>query len=135
MKLVKTILALLLGVFMIYGGVSHLVKPDFFLPFVPYFLPFREVIVTLSGIALIGVGAGVFVPRFRKCSAVAVLALMVLFLPVHLWDVFRSDPAIGSHTAALVRVPFQLLFIAWAYWIASPCGKCSTGCCSKKIKR
>ena len=43
---------------------------------------------------------------------------MLAFLPVHVWDVFRADPAIGTHGAALVRLPFQFVFILWAWLVA-----------------
>ena len=121
---IKTIFAILLGLFMVYGGVNHFMKPLIYLPFVPSILPYREMIVTLSGALEVLIGIGLLFPRFRKCSAFAVLALMVLFLPIHIWDIFRTNPAIGSHAAALIRVPIQFLFIAWASWIAFPCKKC-----------
>ena len=120
MKRLKELFGILLGLFMIYGGVNHLIKPDFYLPFVPYFLPFREGIVAISGLFEILVGISVLIPRFRQCASLVVVALMILFLPVHIWDVFRSDPAIGNHTAALIRLPVQFLFIAWAAWISTP---------------
>jgi len=121
---VKYVFSLLLGLFMIYGGVNHILKPLFYLPFVPNFFPFRETIVFLSGLLEILVGVGLFIPLFRQWSAWIVLAMMLAFLPIHIWDIFRSDPAIGSHAAALIRAPFQLIFIAWSAWIACPCKKC-----------
>jgi hypothetical protein len=42
---------------------------------------------------------------------------MVLFLPLHIIDIFKETPAVGSHQAALIRLPFQFLFIAWAWYI------------------
>ncbi len=39
MKIIMNILRYLLAIFMIYGGVQHFVKPDFYAPFVPSFLP------------------------------------------------------------------------------------------------
>ena len=40
---------------------------------------------------------------------------MLLFLPIHISDVFSEAPAVGSHNAALIRLPVQflLIFIAW----------------------
>jgi len=119
-KSLKQFFTILLGIFMVYGGVIHLIKPDFYLPFVPYFLPFREEIIAISGVFEILVGLGVLIPRFRSFSALVVVGLMLIFLPIHIWDVFRSDPAIGNHTAAMIRVPVQVVFIAWSLWIATP---------------
>ncbi|WP_236888362.1 DoxX family protein [Desulfoluna limicola] len=118
MKKLSTILCVALGLFMIYAGVSHFLKPVFYLPFVPEFLPFREAIVILSGLLEIFLGVAVLLPRYRHLGALSIMALLVLFLPVHVADVIRDTPAIGSHGAALVRLPIQVLFIFWA-WVAS----------------
>jgi hypothetical protein len=46
------------------------------------------------------------------------LVLMLIFLPLHTYDVFVDNPAIGSHKAAMIRLPVQFLFIAWAWFIS-----------------
>ncbi|WP_233897340.1 DoxX family protein [Tenacibaculum piscium] len=112
------VLKILLAVFMIFGGVQHFIKPDFYVPFVPTFLPFTLMIIYLSGILEIGLGILLFLnKKYAKMGALGIFCLMLLFLPVHIWDVFSATPAIGSHTAALIRVPFQFLFIAWSWKI------------------
>lgn len=118
MKYLTLILSVLLGLFMIFGGVNHFLKPDFYLPFVPPFLPLKEVVVLLSGVVEVVLGVGVLIPKFRFYAAWGILLLMLVFLPVHIYDLFIENPAIGSHKAALIRLPFQFLFIAWA-WAAS----------------
>ncbi len=118
MKLFTKILSVLLGLFMLYGGVNHFMIPVFYLPFVPEFLPFREAIVLLSGVLEIVLGAAVLIPKTRYYAALSIMALMIIFLPVHIADVFREAPAIGSHQAALIRLPFQFVFILWG-WMAS----------------
>ena len=79
MKKLSTILSVALGLFMIYAGVTHLQKPVFYLPFVPEFLPFRDAIVTVSGLLEIALGIAVLLPRYRYLSALSILALMVCF--------------------------------------------------------
>ena len=118
MKYLTLVLSILLGLFMIFGGVNHFLKPDFYLPFVPPFLPLKEVIVLLSGVVEVVLGVGVLIPKFRFYAAWGILLLMLVFLPVHIYDLFIENPAIGSHKAAWIRLPFQFLFIAWA-WAAS----------------
>ncbi|MBE7698271.1 DoxX family protein [Tenacibaculum finnmarkense] len=112
------VLKIILAVFMIFGGVQHFIKPTFYLAFVPTFLPFPIMIIYLSGILEIGLGILLFLnTKYAKLGALGIFYLMLLFLPVHIWDVFSATPAIGSHTAALIRLPFQFLFIAWAWKI------------------
>jgi len=33
-------------------------------------------------------------------------------------DVFKENPAIGSHQLALIRLPLQFVLILWAWFIA-----------------
>jgi uncharacterized membrane protein len=47
-----------------------------------------------------------------------ILAMMLVFLPLHIWDIFRENPAIGSHKVALIRLPIQFVLIAWAWFIS-----------------
>lgn len=111
-------LSILLGLFMIFGGVNHFLKPDFYTPFVPRFLPAKEIFVYLSGVVELILGVGILIPKFRFYSAFGILGLMIIFLPVHIGDLFIENPAIGSHKAAIIRLPFQFLFMLWA-WAAS----------------
>ncbi|HMV41487.1 MAG TPA: DoxX family protein [Leptospiraceae bacterium] len=116
MKKIKLILTFLFAVFIIFGGINHFLKPSMYLPFIPNFLP-KELVNYASGVLEILIGIGLLIPKYRFRSAQALLLLMIAFLPIHVWDVFRDDPAIGSHSLALVRLPFQFLFIAWAWFI------------------
>ncbi|MBL4560230.1 MAG: DoxX family membrane protein [Labilibaculum sp.] len=108
---------ILFAVFMIMGGVQHFLKPDFYLPFVPAFLPFPIAIIYLSGVVEIGLGLLLVFKKYAGIAALGIFILMILFLPIHIWDVFSDTPAIGSHKAALIRLPFQFLFMAIAWKI------------------
>ena len=116
MKTLKLILTLLFGAFMIFGGVNHFLKPEMYFPFIPDFLP-KEVINYFAGILEIVLGVGVFIPKFRTIATLGILLLMLAFLPLHILDVFSESPAIGSHEAALVRLPLQFVLILWAWFI------------------
>jgi uncharacterized membrane protein len=123
LKRVASVLSVLLGIFMIWAGVTHFLKPTFYVPFVPDFLPVREAFVALSGGVEILLGIAALVPRLRPTAGWGIMVLMFAFLPVHVWDVFRSAPAIGSHAAALIRLPIQFVFILWAGFVAKCAGK------------
>ncbi|MEM7184943.1 MAG: hypothetical protein AAF518_28880 [Spirochaetota bacterium] len=116
MKNVRLALTFLFAAFIIFGGVNHFIKPEMYFPFIPGFLP-KVFVNYASGVLEIVIGIGLFIPKYRQKSAQALLLLMIVFLPLHVWDVFRDDPAIGSHKAALIRLPVQFLFIAWAWFI------------------
>lgn len=116
MKNLKLILTYLFGAFLIFGGINHFIKPEMYAPFIPEFLPSLAVNY-LTGIVEIAVGVGVFIPRFRSMATLGILIMMLVFLPLHVFDVFKENPAIGSHQVALIRLPVQFLFIAWAWFI------------------
>ena len=94
--MIKKVLTLLFGAIMIYAGVSHFRKPEIFLPFIPNFLP-KEGFNYMVGIIEIIVGIGAFIPRFRSQAALGILLLMIIFLPLHIMDVFKENPASGTH--------------------------------------
>jgi uncharacterized membrane protein len=116
MKNFKLVLTFLFGAFMIFGGVMHFVHPANYRPFIPGFLP-ADLITYLSGIVEIIVGIGVFIPSYRSWATLGILVLMVMFLPLHIMDVFKDTPAIGSHQAALIRLPIQFVLILCAWFI------------------
>ena len=118
MNIVWKIVRFLFAAFMIFAGVQHFINPEFYVPFVPAFLPFTIAIIYISGLAEILLGLMLFIPKYICLGAGGILLMMILFLPIHVWDVFSSHPAIGSHDAALVRLPIQLIliFIAGKLW-------------------
>jgi len=115
MKKIWLILKVVLAIFLIFGGVQHFISPNNYIPFVPSFLPFTLAIIYLSGLFEILFGLALFFKKLETIGAWGILILMLLFLPIHIWDVFSKTPAIGSHNAALIRLPIQFLFIfiAW----------------------
>ncbi len=118
----KTVAAYVFGAFLLFAGINHFVNPLFYAAFVPAWMS-QDFANISSGIAEIVLGIGLFVPLTRRWAAWGALALMVVFLPLHVWDVLRDDPAIGSRTAAWVRLPIQLLFMAWMWWVAQAGGR------------
>lgn len=116
MKIFKLILTFLFGAFMIMAGINHFLKPAMFFPFIPDFMP-KEAVNYIAGILEIVVGVGVFIPAFRSWATLGILGLMVVFLPLHIIDVFSEIPAIGSHQLALIRLPIQFVLIFWAWYI------------------
>jgi uncharacterized membrane protein len=116
MKTIRKIFTVFFAIFMILGGVNHFIKPAMYLPFIPSILP-GMAIVYLSGALEIGLGVGALIPKTRSIATLGILLLMVMFLPLHVMDVFKESPAIGSHDAALIRLPIQFVLIAWAWFI------------------
>ncbi len=122
MKKIKTlsltILRYILAVFIIYAGIQHFLKPDFYTPFVPNFLPFTKFFILISGVVEILLGILLMLNgKLGKYGALGIFLLMIVFLPIHIKDVFVDNPSIGSHKLALIRLPLQFVFIGWSFLI------------------
>lgn len=116
MKVLKLGLTYLFAAFMIYGGTNHFLKPDMYFPFIPNFMP-QVVVNYTAGIVEIVLGIGACFSLSRSVATLGILLLMLVFLPLHIIDVFKEIPAIGSHQAAMIRLPVQFIFILWAWFI------------------
>jgi len=109
----------LLAFLMVGVGALHFVNPEPFVRIVPPPLP-AHAMVYLSGVFEILGGLGLLVPKTRKFAAWGLIALYLAVFPANLymaWNGIQLDPANPMPTwGAWVRLPFQALFIAWAYW-------------------
>ncbi|MEL7340425.1 MAG: hypothetical protein AAGM67_08075 [Bacteroidota bacterium] len=117
MKILKLIALGLMVVMMIVGGAFHFITPAVYDAMMPEFFP-KLLANYAAGAVEILLGIGLIIPKTRTKAAWGVLILMLIFFPLHIWDLFKEQPAIGSKTAAIIRIPMQFVFIAWAYWLS-----------------
>ncbi|MGB1042785.1 MAG: hypothetical protein ACPGU6_05285 [Tenacibaculum sp.] len=116
MKYITLILKILLAAFLIFGGFNHYNNPEFYNGFIPDFLP-KLTVNYISGFIEILLGVGLFIKNYQLKAAFGIFLLMLFFMPIHIWDAFKETPAIGSKTAAYIRIAVQFLFIGWAWVI------------------
>lgn len=111
-----------LGVFMVIGGVMHFVSPDFYLPMMPEYLPMHEALVFLSGVAEIVAGVLIIVPSTQKIGGWTVIAVMLGVFPANLHMAMHTEEFadFAAPTALYLRLPLQLIPLAWAYWYTRP---------------
>ena len=111
-KIVPYTLALLL----LASAIGHAIRPEFYAPMIPDFIS-----VSLANILAIiteaAVGIMLIVPKYRKWGGLGFMALMIAFLPIHVWDLFRESPAIGAPPMPAIRLAFQFLLIYAGWWI------------------
>ena len=113
----KKILAYFFAAILILNGVMHVVKPEAYAAMIPSFIP--EIVANiLAAIAEIVIGVMLIIPRYRRLGGLGFALLMVAFLPIHIWDLVRDDPAIGSFTGAVIRliIQFGLIWAGWWIW-------------------
>lgn len=114
---IKTASLILLAVFYIVAGVNHFRAPEFYLNIMPPYLPWHEAAVLWSGVAELLLGIGVLIPATRKLSCWGIIALLVLFLPVHIHMLANADLYPEAPVGFLwLRFPMQLVLGLWAWW-------------------
>ncbi len=121
MKLFKKVLKYLFGLMFILAGINHFLKPEFYLPMMPPYIPAHELMVILSGIAEIVLGVMLFIPRFSRLAAWGMIALLVAVFPANLHmalnpELFPDVPQIGLW----IRLPLQGVMIWWAWLYTKP---------------
>jgi len=109
-----------LAIFMVGIGVSHFVWPKPFVGIVPKFLPEPLGLVYISGFFEIVGGVGLVIPETRAWAAWGLIALYVAVFPANIYMLTHNislDPKKPIPRWVLwLRLPFQFVFIAWAYW-------------------
>nr|WP_294869896.1 MauE/DoxX family redox-associated membrane protein [uncultured Pedobacter sp.] len=106
----------LYGILMILAGINHFVKPYFYKTFIPNWLPLLPVNY-VTGAVEATLGVCLLIPVCRHYGALGLFLLMIVFLPLHAFDVFKQNPAIGSKLLAYIRLPLQFILIWWAWSI------------------
>lgn len=120
MSRTKRVLLWVMGVFYVVAGVMHFTNTDFYRPLMPPYLPLHLELIYLSGIAEILCGVGVLLPATRRAAAWATILLLIAVFPANLHVALNNVP-LGDNPQGLgiwnwARLPFQGLFIAWAWW-------------------
>jgi uncharacterized membrane protein len=121
MKILKLSLKILLTVFFVLAGINHFRNPDFYLKMMPPYLPWHAALNYLSGAFEIILGIMLLIPRWTRLAAWGIIALLIAVFPANIY--MAMNPQLFPDVkpiALLIRLPFQALFIAWAYWFTRP---------------
>ena len=73
----------LMGVLYAVLGILHFTNTGFYRPFMPKFLPAHDLLIYLSGVAEILLGIGVLFPQTRTIALWGLIAMLIVFLIVH----------------------------------------------------
>jgi uncharacterized membrane protein len=116
---VRLIALVLLGFFFIAAGTNHFMHPGVYVRTVPHWLPAPALLVQISGIGEILGGIGVLVPNARRFSGVGLIALLVAVFPANVEMAQHPEvyADIATPLAFYVRLPLQLVLIAWVWWV------------------
>jgi uncharacterized membrane protein len=119
----KLIARFLLALFMVAIGIAHFTRTADFVAIVPAYLPSPRMLVLVSGVCEIAGGLAILVPRLRRAAAIGLVLLYIAVFPANVNMALHDIQLPGAHIPTVLlwmRLPFQALFIAWAWWLRRP---------------
>jgi uncharacterized membrane protein len=108
---------------MVGVGIMHFVDPAPFVRIVPPFLPAPLALVYVSGVCEIAGGVGLLPKKTRTLAGWGLIALYVAVFPANIHMALHNIPFGDEPVPPAMlwgRLPLQLVFIAWAYWVSRP---------------
>jgi len=119
LKYLKLIAIYFFGPAYIYIGIRHFTEPDFFLSIMPNYMSFHLELVYLSGFFEILFGIMILFKKSRVLGAKGLILLLMAVFPgnIYLAQSSLAQSLLGvTQETAIIRLPFQGLFILFAYW-------------------
>ena len=120
MSRTKRVLMWVLSANLCVAGFMHLLEPAFFVAIIPPELPNPEWLNVISGLIEITLGVFLLEPRTRLYAAWGMIALFIAVFPANVYaaleNVGLDGPGSGPGAVSYVRLPFQAVLIAWAWW-------------------
>jgi uncharacterized membrane protein len=126
MTATKRALLWLMAAAYMFAGFNHVMNPAFYVAIIPPGLPEPEWLNLISGLAEIVLGVYLLEPRTRVFAAWGTIALLIAVFPANLYVAMENiglpggTPGTGAGALNWVRIPFQALFILWAWWYTRP---------------
>lgn len=108
-----------MAIAMVVAGITHWVNPTPFIQHLPPWVPLREGLIFWTGGIEVALGAALLVrSRWRRWAGLALAAYLVAVFPGNLYVAVAGVDVDGQPSGAYpwLRLPLQLLFIAWALW-------------------
>lgn len=115
----KEILRAIFAICLIVVGITHFIRPEQYARIVPPQLPHPVELVYISGFFEILGGIGLMIPFASVAAAWGIIALFIAVFPANINMAINNIPIEGiphNQTLYWVRLPFQAVLIAWAWW-------------------
>jgi uncharacterized membrane protein len=119
----KELLRVILAVSLVIVGITHFTVCEQYMRIVPPQLPYPRSLVYLSGFYEILGGIGLLVPPVSQAAAWGLIALFIAVFPANInmaVNHINIDNIPDSDLLRVIRLPFQAVLIAWAWWYTKP---------------
>ncbi|NJL86594.1 MAG: DoxX family membrane protein [Leptolyngbyaceae cyanobacterium SM1_1_3] len=119
----REISRVVLAVCMIVAGALHFLASEPFVKIVPDILPYPLALVYISGVIEIGLAIALLIPMLSQLAAWGLIALFIAVYPANInmaLNHIHLDGVPDGNWFHAIRLPFQFVLIAWAYWYTRP---------------
>lgn len=124
MSTIKKISLVVLIIAYLAAGTNHFINPGGYIKIIPAYLPFPNVLNLIAGACEVGFAIMLIFKKTRRYGAWGIILMLIAFLPTHIDMIIHAPMQVGSilvtSTIAWLRIPAQLLLIAWAWWYTNP---------------
>lgn len=108
-------------IMLLFTAIGHFVFTKGMSMMIPDPIPFKTIVVYLSGIFEILLALGLLIPQFKTVSGWILIVFLLLLLPANIYASlhhvnYQKGTFDGDGPLYLwFRIPLQFLFITWAY--------------------
>jgi uncharacterized membrane protein len=102
-----------------FTAMAHFASPrNDLIAMVPPSFPRPDLLVTITGVLEIAGAIGLLLVPTRPWAAWGLILLLLAMLPANVSAAQRGVTLRGhAATPLLIRIPLQVLFIVWAWWV------------------
>ncbi len=116
---VKKVSLYMMVVVYFFAGINHFWHPSFYLKIMPPWLGAPETLVMISGMCEILFALLLLPIRTRRFAAWCIILLLIAVFPANIQMLINYLNENNPHVwLAILRLPIQLLLVAWAYSFA-----------------
>ncbi|MGI8584120.1 MAG: DoxX family protein [Chitinophagaceae bacterium] len=104
----------------VFAGINHFRHPEFYLDLIPPYFPNQHLLNIISGVCEIIAGVLMIIPFSRKISAYLIIALLIAFIPAHVY-LIQMKGCVSKYICiaewlAWVRLfPLQFILMWWSW--------------------
>ena len=112
-----------MSLMLLFTAIGHFAFTKGMSMMLPAFMPYKTVIIYLTGIIEIVAAIGLFIPSTRVLTGWLLIIFLILILPPNIYAAinqidYQKGTFDGNGLIYLwFRVPLQLLFIIWTYFV------------------
>ena len=106
---------------LVFTAIAHVAFTKGMARMLPGFIPYKTIIVYLTGIIEIAAAIGLLIPGIKVLTAWLLISFFILILPANVYAAikrfdYQKETTGGNGPAYLwFRIPLQVFFIIWVY--------------------